>query len=233
MTETTRQETARDRVRFDVLPDGTLDGDDGTAGHLAGMLRYVCRMGSQIGDLLELGELKRASTLSDLALTARVSGVSPELHIMAQLAPLIQTSHYAAAAVAPRLSAQELILQALKRVTIDLGSDWAGFITDDSRLVGAVHDNITGRGAPDSLHDVGVRALAILGALDPEIIGTAVRLDFARGSVLVSPIGQHAAFAQADNLDVSEVVRTFTAVQGLLAGAEVTRADIVTASRPA
>lgn len=232
MIESTRQEEAR--VRFDVLPDGTVEGNDGAGGQLAATLRYVCRMASQIGALLELGELERVTTLSSLPLTARVSGVAPDLHIKAQVAPLQrQITHVAPSSAAPPLSAQELIRQAVKRVTIDLGSDWAAFITDEGRLVGAAHD-IAGRGAaPDELREVGVRALAILGAFDPALVGAAVRLDLVRGSMLVSPVGVHAVFAHTDNVDVSEVVRTITAVTGLLAGAQVKRADLVTESRPA
>lgn len=233
MIESMKQDDAR--VRFDVLPDGTVEGDDGAGGHLAQALRYVCRMASQIGALLELGELERVSTLSKLPLMARVSGVAPELHIKAEVAPLQhQATPVPSSSAAPRTSAQELISQAVKRVTIDLGSDWAAFITDEGRLVGAAHDSIAGRGAsPHQLRDVGVRALAILGAFEPELVGAAVRLDLVRGSMLVSPVGVHAVFAHTDNVDVSEVVRTITDVTGLLAGAQVKRADVVTESRPA
>ena len=43
----------RDRLRFDIDPDGTVEGADA---ELAATLRYVCRMGGQIGALLGLGE---------------------------------------------------------------------------------------------------------------------------------------------------------------------------------
>ena len=85
MSESYEREHARERVRFDVNPEGIVEGDDGDDGHLAETLRYVCRMGSQIGALLELGELERLSTLSTLTLMARVDGVSPHVSIRAEL----------------------------------------------------------------------------------------------------------------------------------------------------
>ena len=219
----------RERVRFDVSPDGSVEGDDGADGHLAATLRYTCRMGSQIGGLLELGELERVSTLSNLAVMARVSGTSPQLSIKAEVE--LQGTLRPDPVTFAALGVQEAIDRSLRRVTIDLSSDWAALITDESRLVGAVHDESMGRGVPESVFEVGVRALAILGALDESLRETAVRLDFVRGSLLVAAIGGHALYTHADKFDVSEVVRTIAAAQGLLAGADLARADLVTVSR--
>jgi hypothetical protein len=231
LTESYERDRARERVRFDVNPQGIVDGDDGDDGHLAATLRYVCRMGSQIGALLELGELERVSTLSTLALMARVDGVSPHVSIKAEVE--MQGTKRPELVPAAGMNVQEAIDRALRRVTLDLATDWAAIITGESRLVGAVHDEWTGRGAPESVHEVGVRALAVLGALDESLRETAVRLDFRRGSVLVAAIGEHALYTHADKLDVSEVIRTVTAVQSLLAGADLARADLVTAFRRA
>ena len=229
MSESYERERARERVRFDVNPEGIVEGDDGDDGHLAETLRYVCRMGSQIGALLELGELERLSTLSTLTLMARVDGVAPRMSIRAELER--QGTKRPELVPAAGMNVQAAIDRALRRVTIDLGTDWAAIITDDGRLVGAVHDIYTD-GPPESLLDVGVRSLAVLGALDQSLRETAVRLDFLRGSVLVAGIGKHALYTHADKLDVSEVVRTVNAVQSLLAAADLGRADVVTASRP-
>lgn len=226
MTESRDRERARDRVRFDVHPDGTVEGDDGSEGRLAETLRYVCRMGSQIGALLEVGELERVSTLSSRTLMARVAGVSPHVTIMVEVEAL-DTRRPEVVAVSG-VGVQEAIDRALRRVTIDLASDWAAIITDDSRLVGAVDDEAMGRPVPESLHEVGVRALAILGALDVSLRETAVRLDFVRGTLLVAGIGQHALYTNADQFDVSEVVRTVAEVQGLLAGVQLAHARHIT-----
>ena len=228
LTESYQRDNARERVRFYVTADGHLRGDDGADGHLAETLRYTCRMASQIGELLELGELERVSTLSTLVLTARVSGAAPHVSIKAEVE--IHGTQRPELVPAANMKVQEAIDRALRRVTIDLGTDWAAIITDDSRLVGAVHDIYTD-GPPESLLEVGVRSLAVLGALDESLRETAVRLDFMRGSVLVAAINEHALFTQADKVDVSDVIRTVTAVQSLLAGADLARADLVTASR--
>ena len=229
MTESHDQH-ARERVRFDVHADGTVEGDDGDDGHLAETLRYVCRMGSQIGALLGLGDLERLSTLSPLGLMARVAGVPPHVSIKAETEiPGIERPELVPAA---SMNVRDAIDRALRRVIIDLGTDWAAIITDHGRLVGAVHDEYAARGAPESLLDVGERALAVLGALDESLRETAVRLDFRRGSVLVAGIGQHALYTHADKVDLSEVIRTVTAVQSLLAAADLAHADLVTASHP-
>lgn len=219
----------RERVRFDVSPDGSVEGDDGADGRLAETLRYACRMGSQIGALLELGELDRLSTLSNLAVMARVSGTAPHLSIRVEIE--LQDPKRPDPVAGAALGVQEAIDRSLRRVSIDLASDWAAIITEESRLVGAVHDEAMGRGAPESVFEVGVRALAILGALEESWRDTAVRLDFVRGSVLVVAIGGHALYTQADKFDVSVVVRTVAAAQGLLSRADLARADLVTASR--
>ena len=226
MSDHNEPDLARERVRFDVHSDGTVEGDDGDDGHLAETLRYVCRMGRQIGALLELGELERVSTLSALAMMARVAGVSSEVSIMAE----VEAQPLARPQMVPvsGMTVQRAIDRALRRVTIDLASDWAAIITDESRLVGAMHDDSAEQGVRQSVPEVGLRALAILGALDVSLRETAVRLDFVRGSVLVAAVGEHALFTHADKFDVSEVVRTVAAVHGLLAGVNLSRADHIT-----
>lgn len=226
--ESYEQERSRERVRFDVFSDGTVEGDDGAEGHLAETLRYVCRMGSQIAVFLGLGGLERLSTLSNLALMARVGGTSPDLSIKAEVE--FQGTHAPAPVSVIDVSTQEGIDRALRRVIIDLASDWVALITDDSRLVGAMHDESMGRGTPESVFEVGVRALAILGALDEPLRETGVRLDFVRGSLFVAAIGGHALFTQADKFDGAEAVRTVSVVQGLLASADLAHARHVTAS---
>lgn len=226
-----QQDLARERVRFDVSPDGSVEGDDGAGGHLAETLRYVCRMGSQVGELLGLGELERLCTVSSLAVMARVSGVSPLVSIRAEVE--VREMHPPELAVVAGLGVQEAIDRALRRVTDDFASDWAAVITEDARLVGAMHDESLRRDAPESLTEVGIRVLAVLGALDESLRETAVRFDYLRGSLLVMAIGGHALYTHADKFEASEMVRTVSAVQCLLAGADLPHAESVTASRRA
>lgn len=221
----------RERLRFDVMPDGTVEGDDGDDGNLAATLRYACRMGNQIGELLELGGLERLSTLSNLAIAARVSGSSHDMSLMVEVE--MQGTKRPELVPVPVASAKDAIDRALRRVTIGLASDWAAIITAESHLVGLVHDETMGPGDPEVLQDVGVRVLAVLGALDVTLRETAVRLDFRRGSVLIATMGDHALYTHADKVDVSEVVRTIGAAQGLLVTADLAHAPRVTASRRA
>lgn len=218
----------RERLRFSVLPDGTVEGDDGDEGNLASTLRYACRMGAQIGDLLELGGLERLSTLSNLAVAARVSGVAPDLSITAEVE--IQGTTRPELAAVTTANAKDAIDRALRRVILGLASDWAAIITAEGHLVGLVHDETMGPEDPEVLKEVGVRVLAVLGALVVSLRETAVRLDFRRGSVLVTAIGDHAVYTHADKVDASEVVRAVSAVQGLLANADLAHAPRVTAS---
>lgn len=221
----------RERLRFAVLPDGTVEGDDGDEGNLASTLRYACRMGGQIGELLELGGLERLSTLSDLAIAARVSGVSPDLSITAEVEMQGTKRPELVAVVAA--NAKDAIDRALRRITVGLASDWAAIITAEGHLVGLVHDETMGSVDPDVMQEVGVRVLAVLGALTVSLRETAVRLDFRRGSVLVTNVGDHAVYTHADKVDASELVRTVSAVQGLLGTADLAHAPRVAASRRA
>lgn len=230
MREYTDPDSARKRVRFSVAPDGSVEGDDGAGGQLAGTLRYVCRMGSQIGTLLAIGELERLSTLSRLSLLARVGGVSPHLSIKAEVET--QQTPRPERKLVSGIDVQQAIDRSLRRVTKDLASDWTALISDDMRLVGAVHYESASEDAPPPVFEVGLRALAVLGALDERLRDTAVRLDFLRGSVLIAAMGEHAIFTHADRFEVDEVVRSsVAAAQGLLAGVVLSRAPTISASR--
>ncbi len=230
MSDSNDRDFSRKRVRFTVNPDGSVEGDDEAGGKLAATLRYVCRMGSQIGALLEIGELERLSTLSTRAVLARVAGSSPQLSIKAEVETW-QTPRLQLAA-ASSVNVREAIERSLRTVTRDLASDWSALITDDKRLVGSWHYESSGRGEEEILLEVGSRALAVLGALDVPLRETAVRFDFVRGSVLIAPIGEHALFTHAHKFEVREVVTgSISAVQGVLAGADLSRVPSIAAYR--
>ena len=225
----TEGDRIRKRVRFVVNPDGSVSGDDGTSDRLAATLRYVCRMSSQIGDLLGDGELERFSTLGSVAVLAKVSGVSPRLRIEAEVETQPATPR--ARAMNSGMAAREAINVSLRRVTLDLASDWSVLVTDDRRLVGSVEYESSGRATPPEILEVGARALAVLGALDEQLRETAVRLDFVRGSVLIVAIGPHTLITHGDKFEVTEVVSdTVSAVQGLLAGVNLVGA--ISVARP-
>lgn len=212
----------RERLRFDIGPDGTVEGADG---ELATTLRYVCRMGGQIGALLGLGELERFSTLSTVAVMARVAGVSPHVSIKAEVEMRVVRRPEPVAAV--DVTSRQAISQSLRRVMVDFGGDWTAIITDDKRLVGAKNRTSTRRDVPAIVHEVGIRALAVLGALDEGLRETDVRLHFVRGSVLVVALGDHALFAQADKFEENVVITTVPAIQRLFEGVDLRFAHMV------
>lgn len=212
----------RDRLRFDIDPDGTVEGADA---ELAATLRYVCRMGGQIGALLGLGELERFSTSSTVAVMARVAGTSPHLTIKAEVEMRDIRPRGPVRSVG--LTSRQAINQSLRRVLVDFGSDWAAIITDDKRLVGARNRTSTRRAVPAIVHEVGVRALAVLGALDEALRESDVRLHFVRGSVLVVALGDHALFAQADKFEESVAVSTVWAIQSMFESLDLTYAHMV------
>lgn len=217
-----QQALERERLRFDIDTDGSVEGPDG---ELATTLRYVCRMGGQIGALLGLGELERINTLSTVAVMARVAGVSPHVSIKAEVE---RRDIRRPEPVAPLgLTSQQVIDQSLSRVMLDFGGDWAAIITDDKRLVGAKNRASTRRAVPAVVQEVGIRALAVLGALDEALRETDVALHFVRGSVLVVALGDHALFAQADKFDEGVVVTTVPAIQSLFNGVDLTFAHLV------
>lgn len=222
MRKPARESLDQERLRFDIDPDGSVEGADGEH---ATTLRYVCRMGGQIGELLGLGELERFSTLSTVAVMARVAGVSPHVSIKAEVGRRVIGQPEPVAAV--HLTPRQAINGALGRVMVDFMGDWAAIITDDKRLVGARNRAANRRRVPVVVHDVGVRALAVLGALDEVLRETEVRLDFARGSVMVVALGDHALFTQADKLDESVVLTTVSAIQSMFKGVDLTYAHMV------
>ena len=222
MNTDNEQEAARNRLRFDIDPDGTVEGADGD---LAATLRYACRMGGQIGALLGLGELERFSTLSTVAVMARVAGVSPHVSIRAEVE--MREHRRPARLTAVDLSSRQAIDQSLRRVMVDFAGDWAAIITDDKRLVGATNGTSARGEVPGIVLDVGIRALAVLGALDEGLRETDVRLHFPRGSVLIAALGQHALFAQADKFDEDVVLSTVGSIQRVFEAVDLTYAHLV------
>ncbi|PUA82779.1 hypothetical protein C7S10_03435 [Nocardioides currus] len=217
-------------MRFNVQADGTLEGDDGSAGIFAAALRYVCRMGAQMGALLDVGPLERVSTISTVSVMARVDGIAPDLSIAAEVDVQSHALVRRPSPVpVPGLTVSEAINRSLRRVTVDLASDWAAVMTDDARVIGAVHDESAGHAAPAGLPDVGLRALAVLASLDEPRRESGVRFDFVRGSVLVAALGEHALFSHADRFEPTDVTRTVDAVRNILAAVELRHAPSVTA----
>lgn len=221
-----QQEPAR---RFTVAADGSTTGDDGASGGLAASLRYACRVAGQLEFLTGAGDLEWVSTVSTTTVTARVGWtlarevtLSAEVEAGEPRAPKEFT-------VVGGADVHAALGHCMQRVRQLLGTHWSAVITGDKRVVGAAVPQ-SGSGVLDSmaaLPEVGVRALAVLGALEERYRETCVLLDYQRGTMLVAAIGDHALYAFADKLDARVVSEVVDEVRAILVPAQVAGADTI------
>ncbi|WP_107774983.1 hypothetical protein [Nocardioides sediminis] len=221
--------------RFTVAADGTTKGDDGASGGLAASLRYACRVAGQLEFLTGAGDLEWVSTVSSTTVTARVGWtLAREVTLSAEVE-----------AGEPRASKEFTVVggadvhaalgHCMQRVRQLLGTHWSAVITGDKRVVGAAVPQ-SGSGVLDSmaaLPEVGVRALAVLGALEERYRETCVLLDYQRGTMLVAAIGDHALYAFADKLDARVVSEVVDEVRAILVPAQVADADTIATGQEA
>ena len=179
--------------RFTVAADGTTTGDDGDSGRLAASLRYACRVAGQLEFLTGAGDLEWVSTVSSTAVTARVGwSLAREVTLSAE----VETGE----ARAPK----EFTVVGGADVHAALGPLHAAGAPDARHpLERGHHRRQAGRrggGARSpaaavldsmaALPEVGVRALAVLGALEERYRETCVLLDYAHGTMLVAAVGR-------------------------------------------
>jgi hypothetical protein len=224
--DTPPQQTAR---RFTVAADGSTTGDDGASGGLAASLRYACRVAGQLESLTGAGDLEWVRTVSSTTVTARVGwSLGREVTLSAEVEQGERPAgkELTVGGGADAHAALELGLQRVRQL---LGTHWCAVVTGDKRVVGAAVPR-SGSGALDSmaaLPEVGVRALAVLGALEERYRETCVLLDYRRGTLLVAAIGDHALYAFADKLDAGVVAEVVDEVRAVLAPDQVARADTI------
>lgn len=214
--------------RFTVAADGSTTGDDGDSGRLAASLRYACRVAGQLEHLTGAGDLEWVSTVSSTAVTARV-GWTPAREVT--LAAEVESG--------PPRTPQELTVLAgpdvqaalahcMQRARQMLGTHWSAVVTGDKRVVAAALPQPGGvTDATTALPEVGVRALAVLGALEARYRETCVLLHYAHGTMLVAAVGDHALYAFADKLDVGVVAEIVDEVRATLSPADVAAAHTV------
>lgn len=234
MTEYDANPPAPPHRRFTVAADGTVAGDDGDAGRLAVSLRYACRVAGQLEFLTGAGDLEWVRTISTTAVTARVGwSLAREVTVSAE----VEDGGRRAAkefTVVGGGDVHAALGHCMQRVRQMLGTHWGAVITGDKRVVAAAVPQ-AGSGVLDSmaaLPEVGVRALAVLGALEERYRETCVLLDYAHGTMLVAAIGDHALYAFADKIDTRAVAEVVDEVRAVLAPGEVARADTVTTAAP-
>lgn len=215
--------------RFTVAADGTTLGDDGADGRLAASLRYACRVAGQLEFLTGAGDLEWVSTVSTTAVTARV-GWSDAREVT--LSAEVETGEARAPkefTVVGGADVHAALGHCMQRVRQMLGTHWSAVITGDKRVVAAAVPQ-SGSAVLDAmaaLPEVGVRALAVLGALEEPYRETCVLLDYTHGTMLVAAVGDHALYAFADKLDPRVVAEIVDEVRAVLAPGDVARADTI------
>ncbi len=215
--------------RFAVAADGSTTGDDGDSGRLAASLRYACRVAGQLEFLTGAGDLEWVSTVSSTAVTARVGwSLAREVTLAAEVEPGPPRAPKEFTVVGGA-DVHAALGHCMQRVRQMLGTHWSAVITGDKRVVGAAVPQ-SGSGVLDSmaaLPEVGVRALAVLGALEERYRETCVLLDYAHGTMLVAAVGDHALYAFADKLDAQVVAEIVDEVRAILSPDDVAAADTI------
>ncbi len=215
--------------RFSIAIDGVVTGDDGTGGQLAASLRYAARMASQVDSRTGAGDLVRVITISGVTVIARVdAGVDDELALTVHVEPTVLPQPGRSVPIRAGHGSGR-VARGLHLTHQLLDVYWSAIITDDKRIVGrAVHDSE--RATPSTMEDlsaVGLRALAVLGAIGPRFRETAVLLDYERGSLLVVPLGEHALFAMADRFERNRVIELVEGLRRIITPRDITRAFAV------
>lgn len=188
------------RRRIAIAADGSVTGDE-TPDVVVAALRYACRMASQVEPLLDLGQLQWLTTLSGTAITARIARAGDGLSVTAELEE--RPHRLARHAFSDTSDANGAAKRSLLWVRDELEAEWCSIITAEKLVVGAVlpDPKIVPVDVRAVLPEVGVRALAVLGALEVAFQETSVILQYARGSLLLVAIRGDVLFAFGDRFD--------------------------------
>lgn len=231
---------ARQPRRFAVLTDGTVRGDDGEAGRLAASLRYAARMAGQVEFLLDVGGLQKLTTVSETAITAGVTrddagGVGLSVRVDAQ--PPRQPKVLTVVGGADVHAALDHCSQRLQQTP---GVRWGAIVAADKRVVAA---SLPQAGAAvleslSALPVVGVRALAVLTAIEEPLRESWVQLTYAHATLLVASLDRHCLYAVVDEVKPGPFGETLDEVRAILsahdlAGAETLATESSVAEEPA
>lgn len=218
-------ESRQDR-RFSVLTDGTVRGDDGEDGRFAASLTYAARLATQVEPVLDVGALEELSTVSELAITARVSrddagGVGLSVHVDPQPArqPKVLT-------VVGGADVHTALAHCVQRIEQTPGVRWGAIVAADKRVVGASlpRAGVAAAEVLSALPHVGVRALAILGAIEQPLRESWLHLTYERGSLLVADLGPHCICAVVGDLEPGAFGEAVDEVRAILAPYDLARA---------
>lgn len=211
---------------FAILTDGTVRGDDGEDGLLAASLRYAARLAGQVEYILDVGDLLELTTVSRTAVTASITrddaggiGLSARLESQAFRQPRVLT-------VVGGADVHAALAHCVQRVQQTPGVKWGAIIADDKRVVGA---SLPGAGAAvlesvSALPNVGVRALAVLGAIEEHLRESWVRLNYERATVLMTNVGPHCLYAVVDEVKAGPFGEAVDEVRAILAPYDLSEA---------
>ncbi|MCY4725875.1 hypothetical protein NYO98_06250 [Nocardioides sp. STR2] len=204
---------APDRCEFVVRPDGTVVGDDGAAGALAGALPYTGRLARRAGELVEVGDLRALEALGARRLTVGVTwtpaGEGTYRAVLVPAEPRTLPSFM----VVGGADTAATVAHCVDRVLAVGGVRWSGIVTAGSRVVASAGDGA----ATSRLAEVGNRMLAILRSLEDQHVAGFVRLRFEKASVVGASLGRHALVACAGVTDDEDLLATIDEVRAILA----------------
>jgi hypothetical protein len=204
---------APDRCEFVVRPDGTVVGDDGAAGALAGALPYTGRLARRAGELVEVGDLRALEALGARRLTVGVTwtpaGEGTYRAVLVPAEPRTLPSFM----VVGGADTAATVAHCVDRVLAVGGVRWGGIVTAGSRVVASAGDGA----ATSRLAEVGNRMLAILRSLEDQHVAGFVRLRFEEASVVGASLGRHALVACAGATDDEDLLATIDEVRAILA----------------
>lgn len=218
---------ARTPRRFAVLTDGTVRGDDGEGGRLAASLRYAARLAGQVEFLLDVGPLQKLATVSEVAITAGVTrddaggvGLSVRVDSQPRRRPKMLT-------VVGGADVHAALAHCVQRVQETRGVRWGAIIADDKRVVGASlpRAGATVLASLTALPTVGVRALAVLAAIDEPLRQSWVQLTYARATVLVAGVGPHCLYAVVDEVAPVPFGEAIDEVRAILSAHDLSAAE--------
>ncbi|WP_457205179.1 hypothetical protein [Nocardioides sp. P5_C9_2] len=230
MTESEAISSTASARRFTVAADGTTTGDDGDSGRLALSLRYACRVAGQLDLFTGAGDLEWVRAIGSTTVTVRVGWGQGSAPALSAEVGAGEPRTPKDVVVVGGADVHAALGHCMQRVGQMLGTHWSAVITGDKRVVAAAVPR-SGTGLLDpvaALPEVGVRALAVLGALEERYRETCVLLDYAHGTTLVAAIGDHALVAFADRLDTRVVADIVDEVRAILVPGDVARAEAVT-----
>ncbi|WP_110241067.1 hypothetical protein [Nocardioides gilvus] len=220
MPPTTEPDSTPDTT-FSLGVDAAMLGDDGHGGLLAASLRYVCRLAKALGDVLDLGDLSHVETTGSTIVIAEIGwDLAGDCRLRGQVLRSTAPSSTATEAAAPG-EVDEVVDSCLQTLESADSVRWAAVVRRDLPLL---HTDAAPAAA--ALGQVGLRALGILGGIGADLRETCVWLGFARGTLILSPLGAHCLVLSVDTqrLDATALVSDVVGTQAALAPHDLARA---------